>query len=196
MGNEIRFCLNEDGISMLIDEITLYHEEFSTNSNFRIGDVEKTLYKCRNYCDFNGKPIKRNKIQIYSSIGVLSKKHKIIFEKYQQNYSIEYNRTNNINKDLIRQIFLEYYVSQKIFEEFSNSFLMIKEHLIKKNEFIWGDFVDIVNKIVPDFNYNNFLKYGYVSKEEPGFLKIKLRFDSLNYKVQNKCTMFNNVILL
>ncbi|MBK7959629.1 MAG: hypothetical protein IPK03_17020 [Bacteroidetes bacterium] len=187
--------LTEDGIVELFENIEIYYEDFSLSSSAQIGELEKKLYKCRCYCDFNGNPVKRNNVAIYSSIEPLSKKYHLIFNKYLTKSPDEYLKANRKEIDLFRQVFLEYQVSTSTFQDLTEKFDSIKANLLNSGTFTWSDFVNAIKSQVPKFEHDLFLKYGRVFSDKADHKKIKFRFDSENYRIENKTTMFNNISL-
>lgn len=188
-------CLTEDGIAEMLQEIKIYHEDFTRMNDSQIGDLDKILFKCRCYCDFTGNPIKKNNIKIYSNVESLSKKYNRIFENYYKKYQNEYDKINKKKTLLTRQIFLEYQLDTKVHNNLIEVFPKIKSEILKNGSFLWIDFVDTTKNYVNDFKSDSFLKYGYVFNDKDDMHKIKFRFDSDNYRVENKSTIFSNITL-
>lgn len=185
----------EDGIAELIEEAKLYHEAFSIDIGVPLGEFDRTIFRCRVYCGFDGNPVKRNNTRIYTDIVPVSKKYKGLFEKYMRNYPELYERVRKKNTDVTRQVFLQYQTSQQMFVELQTKFELTRNELVENNNtFFWNNFVDVMKKHMPDFDINGFIRYGYSFRKTEGAKEFRLRFDSLNYRVENKTTIFSGIL--
>lgn len=190
-----RLYLTEDGIAELLDEITIYYEGFSSSKDVRIGEVEKKLFKCRCYCDFKGVPVKRGNVKIYSNIEPLSKKYAVMFDLYYIKTHEEFLKAKKKNTEFTRQVFLEYQIDSTVYIKLTEVFEDLKSTLLEKGTFTWSDFVYEITISSLGFKPEDFLKYGRSFRDFNGMHKIKFRLDSLNYKVEDKSTIFSNIHL-
>lgn len=189
-----KLFVTEDGIVELLNEVNIFYEEFSKVLNPSIGELEKKIFKCRCYCDFKGNPIKRDNIKIYSDLSPISKKYLRLFEKYVKNSLIEFEATRKKNKDLTRQVFLEYQTTHYEYGSLKEVFEQIKDDL-KVAPFTWYEFKCTVQKYVPEVRCDEFLRYGYSFPSDPGKIVVKFRLDSINYKVKDKNSLFDALYL-
>lgn len=185
-----KWVATEDGYGQVLKNIPVYIEDYEVDITLNKGELKRNLYLCKIICDFNGKPKKRNLINVYSSIDIIDKQGKGLVKKIKDNFKAVYEDyiLFESKTPLIRQFFLSYEINSNNSDLIINLFENLRTNL--PTHFTFKEFSKEFNKNDFPFKLNNFISYKE-SQEKNSNLTI--RFDSLDYRVFNKEAIFNNI---
>ena len=183
----------EAGIGQILFIRKFYVEEFvepASYEGFKRGDLYKTFYGIKVFCDFDGKLRKRKPFDFYLSINHLDKKYTTVLNKTKKENWDDYQSylTHCDRDDPISRIENHY----KIDPARRAALVQIVEEarLQVKPNFKYKEFKKIFEKMQNEVQLKDFVRYGSrIDREE----RLVVIFFSTMYKVSGKERIFDYV---
>lgn len=172
-----------------------YHKLNPETDEFEIGNIKWIILQVRRFCDYNGKPIRRNRIVVCSkeSCRLLRPKDFRIIEKAKKKFPKEYDSFMKINKNMTDRMWIEYCVDGESVRDMLPDFFnnIIKPALPEK--FTSDDLADVMKKNNCPIRLDNPVGWfsDYSLYKEPLKVSLWLYYDVGDYV--GKKTLFNRL---
>jgi hypothetical protein len=181
----------EDGLGQVIYNRPIHVEKFNKQKGKdKVGTHLRNLYICKVLCDFEGKPKRSFKTNIYSSIDRLNPNDLELIEQVKKISPDLYEKyLLSENKTLLQhQCFVSFGLFNIEKDLLQAKFVNIKDKLA--NEFTFKEFEKVFNNENMSFDILEYIQYGYTKPQ--GSTELKIRFDADLYKVRDKEFVFKN----